>query len=254
MNALGLSTLFQKEVRRFMHVPGQTVLSPLITTTLYFLVFSYSVGARIQRPGGAREYLLFIVPGLIFLGLANNSFLNTSSSMFIMKIQGTIVDILVAPLSPLEILLGFVGGGMTRGLLVGVLTWAVATFFTGVHLAHPVAVAGFLVLSSYVFSVLGLLAAIWADKFEQVNFFPTFVMMPLTFLGGVFYAVSALPEPWRAVSLFNPMVYMVEGLRFGMLGTSSFSPSLGALLLTVLSLAGTGLAHEVLRRGYKLKQ
>jgi ABC-2 type transport system permease protein len=253
MNVMGLKTLLVKEVRRFLHVPGQTVFSPLITTTLYFLVFGYSIGARLGHAGG-QEYLRFIVPGLVFMGLANNSFLNTSSSLFIMKVQGTIVDLLVAPLSPLELLLGFVGGGMTRGLLVGALTWAVASAFTGAQLVHPLTTGAFLLLSSYVFSVLGLLAAVWSDKFEQVNFFPTFVMMPLTFLGGVFYSVRDLPMPWRAVSLFNPMVYMVEGLRSGMLGRSATPPVLGAGILLGLSLAATGVAYEVLRRGYKLKQ
>lgn len=253
MNGRGLWTLLRKEVQRFMRVPGQTVLSPLITTSLYFLVFGYSVGARIQKPGEP-SYLLFIVPGLVFLGLANNSFLNTSSSLFIMKIQGTIVDLLVAPLGPSEILLGFVLGGMARGLLVGLLTWVVSVVFTGVHLAHPLTALGFLILSAYVFSVLGLVAAIWSEKFEQVNFFPTFVMMPLTFLGGVFYSVRDLPEPWRAVSLINPMVYMVEGVRFGMLGRSTFSPATGALILVAIALAATGASYEVLRRGYKLKQ
>ena len=253
MNWLGLRTLLSKEVRRFLRVPGQTVLSPLISTSLYFVVFGVSLGGRMESVTG-HPYLPFIVPGLIFLGMANNAFLNSSSSLFIMKIQGTVVDILVAPLGPLEILLGFVGGAMVRGLLVGLLTWAVALLFTTFALTHPLATLGFLLGTAYVFSVLGLIAAVWAEKFEQINFFPTFVMLPLTFLGGVFYSVKQLPEPWHTVSLFNPMVYMVEGLRYGMLGSSTFPPLLGGALLTGLALVATLVTYTLLARGYKLKQ
>ena len=190
----------------------------------------------------------------MFLGLANNAFLNTSSSLFIMKIQGTIVDLLVAPLGPWELLLGFVGGGMVRGLTVGLLTWAAALVFAGFQLAHPLVTFGFLLGTAYVFSVLGLIAAVWAEKFEQINFFPTFVMLPLTFLGGVFYSISRLPEPWRTLSHFNPMVYMVEGLRYGMLGTAALPPGIGALMLLLLALASTAVTYALLAGGYKLKQ
>jgi ABC-2 type transport system permease protein len=253
MNASGLKTLFSKEVRRFLRVPGQTVLSPLISTTLYFVVFGVSLGGRMEEATG-QPYLPFIVPGLVFLGLANNAFLNTSSSLFIMKIQGTIVDLLVAPMGPGELLLGFVGGGMVRGLAVGLLTWAVALVFAGFQLAHPLVTFAFLLGTAYVFSVLGLVTAVWAEKFEQINFFPTFVMLPLTFLGGVFYSINRLPEPWRTISHFNPMVYMVEGLRYGMLGTSALPPGVGGLMLALLALGSTALAFTLLERGYKLKQ
>jgi len=253
MNWLGLRTLLSKEVRRFLRVPGQTVLSPLISTSLYFVVFGVSLGGRMEQ-ATHQPYVPFIVPGLIFLGMANNAFLNSSSSLFIMKIQGTVVDILVAPLGPGEILLGFVGGAMVRGLIVGLLTWAVALLFTPLALAHAGATFGFLVGTAYVFSVLGLIAAVWAEKFEQINFFPTFVMLPLTFLGGVFYSVKQLPEPWHTVSLFNPMVYMVEGLRYGMLGTSGFPPLLGGALLAALALLATLVTYALLAKGYKLKQ
>jgi ABC-2 type transport system permease protein len=247
-----MKTLLSKEVRRFMRVPGQTVLSPLISTSLYFLVFGYSLSGRVHEVEGV-PYLQFIVPGLVFLGLANNAFLNSSSSLFINKIQGTIVDLLVAPLGPLELMAGFIGGAMVRGLMVGGLTWVVASLFTGLRLEHPLATLLFLLLSSYTFSVLGILAAVWAEKFEQINFFPTFVMLPLTFLGGIFYSVQKLPEPWNHISLFNPMVYMVEGLRYGMLGQSGFPPLLGASILMALALVATWVAWALLRSGYKLK-
>src|SRR5262245_24525866 len=215
MNWTGTKTLLGKEVRRFLRVPGQTVASPLVSTTLYFLVFGYTVGSRGEVNG--IPYISFIVPGLVFLGIANNAFLNSSSSLFITKIQGTVVDLLSAPLGPGELLVGFIGGAMVRGLIVGLLTWVVAMFFTGIHVEHAFLVPIVLILLSYVFGVLGLLAAIWAEKFEQINFFPTFVMLPLTFLGGVFYSVDRLPMPWREISLFNPIVYMVDVTRYGML-------------------------------------
>jgi ABC-2 type transport system permease protein len=252
MNTLGMKTLFAKEVRRFMRVPGQTVLSPLISTTLYFIVFGYALSSRVREVEGM-PYLPFIVPGLIFLGIANNAFLNSSSSLFITKIQGTVVDLLVAPLGPGELMAGFIGGAMVRGLVVGGLTWAVAALFTGFSLQHAVVAAYFLLISSYVFSVLGMLAAMWAEKFEQINFFPTFVMMPLTFLGGVFYSVRELPSPWDQISLFNPMVYMVEGLRYGMLGRSVFPPTLGGGILLALAVVATVVAYLALRSGYKMK-
>lgn len=252
MNVIGMQTLFVKEVRRFMRVSGQTVLSPLVSTTLYFLVFGYSLGRRIHEVHGV-PYLLFIVPGLIFLGLANNAFLNTSSSLFITKLQGTFVDLLVAPLGPFEILAGFVAGGIVRGLTVGLLTWAIGAFFTGLKLAHPWVTILFLLLSSYGFSVLGLLASLWADKFEQLNIIPMFVMLPLSFLGGVFYSVNDLPEPWHFISLWNPMVYMVDGLRYGILDVKTVSPLIGAGILLGLASVSTALAYQGLKIGYKLK-
>ena len=252
MNTLGMKTLLSKEVRRFLRVPGQTVLSPLISTTLYFVVFGYSLAGRVHEVDG-HPYLAFIVPGLVFLGIANNAFLNSSSSLFITKIQGTVVDLLAAPLGPAELLFGFIGGGMVRGLLVGLLTWAVAALFTGVSLEHAPAVLFFLLLSSYVFSMLGLLAALWAEKFEQVNFFPTFVMLPLTFLGGVFYSAEMLPAPLRAATYLDPIFYAVDAFRFAAIGVSDAPPypALGALgIFAVLSFWGT---TELLRRGYKLR-
>lgn len=252
MNAIGLRTLLSKEVRRFMRVPGQTLLSPLISTSLYFLVFGYSLAGRLVSVEGV-PYLHYIVPGLVFLGIANNSFLNSSSSFFIGKIQGTVVDLLVAPLGPFELMCGFVLGAMVRGMAVGVLTWGVATLFTGFQLAHPIATLGLLLGSAYVFAQLGLWAAMWSEKFEQINFFPTFLMLPLTFLGGVFYSVRDLPPVWQTISLFNPMVYMVDALRFGILDASAFSPWIGAAMLAGLSVITTGVTYSLLARGYKLR-
>jgi ABC-2 type transport system permease protein len=251
VNVIGTRTLLKKEVRRFLRVPGQTVLQPLISTTLYFIVFGHTLGGRQASIHGV-SYAAYIVPGLVFLGIANNAFLNSSSSFFITKIQGTIVDLLVAPLGPLELLVGFVTGAMVRGLLVGLLTWGAAVLFTEASVVHPFTTVLFLGLSAYVFAVLGLAAGIWAEKFEQINFFPTFLMLPLTFLGGVFYSVHSLPEPFRTLSLLNPVVHMVEGLRSGMLGLQEGS-GVGLGLLLGLAVAATLLTHRMLSMGYRMK-
>lgn len=251
MNVIGAQTLLKKEVRRFLRVPGQTVLQPLISTALYFIVFGYTLGGRQHSVEGV-AYIEYIVPGLVFLGVANNAFLNASSSFFITKIQGTITDLLAAPMGPLELLVGFIAGAMVRGLLVGVLTWLVALLFSGGRVVNVASTIAFLLLCAYVFSTLGLIAGIWAEKFEQINFFPTFLMLPLTFLGGVFYSVNGLPEPFRTVSLFNPVVHMVEGLRAGMLGLEQTS-MMGLFMLLALACAATALAWRLLRVGYKVK-
>ncbi|HMC33728.1 MAG TPA: ABC transporter permease [Myxococcales bacterium] len=249
---LGARTLYRKEVKRFLRVPGQTVLSPLITTALYFLVFGYSLGGRLREVDGV-SYSRFLVPGLVMLSLINNSFLNTSSSLFIMKLQGTVVDLLVTPLSYLEILGGFVGAGCTRALLVGVLTWGTAALFVGPALPHPFLALAAAFLVSACFSACGLIVALWADKFEQVNFLPTFVITPLTFLGGVFYSATMLSPRFQALLHLNPIYYLIEAMRFALIGRSHVPPATGFGLMALLAVAMLGVALELLRRGYKLR-
>jgi ABC-2 type transport system ATP-binding protein len=250
--SLGAWTLYRKEVKRFLRVPGQTVLSPLITTALYFVVFGYSLGGRLREVDGV-PYVRFLVPGLVMLSIINNAFLNTSSSLFIMKLQGTIVDLLVTPLSYLEILFAFVAAACTRALAVGLLTWLTAAFFVGFHLPHPLLaiVAGTLVAAS--FAAGGLIVALWADKFEQVNFIPTFVITPLSFLGGVFYSASMLPQPFQHLLKVNPIYFMIEAMRYALLGVSDVAPWIGFSLLFVLAAAVIGAGLMLLRRGYKLR-
>lgn len=250
--SLGVRTLFRKEVKRFLRVPGQTVFSPLVTTTLYFIVFGFSLGSRLQEVEGV-PYARFIVPGLVTLGVITNSFLNTASSMFIMKVQGTIVDLLVTPLSYIEILFAFVGTSVFRGVSVGVLTWLVAAAFTGFEVAHPVLALASLILVATAFGSLGLIIAIWAEKFEQVNFVPTFVITPLTFLGGVFYSISMLPASLRGLTLANPVFYMVDAVRYGILGIAETRPSIGLAILVALNFVTLAAAYTMLRSGYKLR-
>jgi len=249
---LGLRTLFAKEVSRFLRVPGQTLLSPLVTTTLYLAVFGWSLGGRLRDVDGI-PYAHFIVPGLVALGVVSNSYLNTASSLFVMKIQGTIVDLLVAPLSYGEILAGFLGAAALRGLLVGGLTWVAGGLAGGFDLAHPIFTLAVLLLVALVFAALGLMTAIWATSFEQVNFFPTFIITPLTFLGGVFYSAHMVPSVLRRFTLANPVFYMVDAVRFGILGRAEAHPVSGLAVLAVLAALTVGGAWALLRSGYKLR-
>jgi len=249
---LGVRTLYRKEVKRFLRVPGQTILSPLITTALYFIVFGYSLGGRLREVDGV-PYGRFLVPGLVMLGIINNSFLNTSSSLFIMKLQGTMVDLLVTPLSYLEILAAFVGAGCTRALLVGLLTWITAAFFVGPALPHLFLALVTALLVALAFASCGLIVALWAEKFEQVNFIPTFVITPLSFLGGVFYSASMLSPGLRKVLGLNPIYYMIESMRFSLIGTTQIRPPLGYGLIFAFAFAMLVFALELLRRGYKLR-
>jgi ABC-2 type transport system permease protein len=248
----GLWTLFAKEVRRFLRVPGQTLLSPVVTTVLYFVVFGWSLGGRLADVHGV-PYARFIVPGLVALGVVSNAYSNTSSSLFVMKLQGTIVDLLVSPLTYGQILLGFIGAAVVRGILIGAVMWGVAGIFEGFGLAHPLVALGLIVLAAVLFASLGLVTAIWASSFEQVNFFPTFFITPLTFLGGVFYSVEMLPPALRRFTLANPIFYMVDGVRYGMLGISDAPPWAGVALLATLAAAATGAAYAMLRSGYRLR-
>jgi ABC-2 type transport system permease protein len=248
----GLWTLFVKEVRRFMRVPGQTLLSPVVTTVLYFVVFGWSLGARLQEVEGV-PYARYIVPGLVSLGVVTNAYSNTASSLFVMKLQGTVVDLLVSPLSYGQILCAFVAAGVLRGLIVGGVMWAVAGAFEGFGLAHPLVALGLVVLAAVLFAALGLVTAIWASTFEQVNFIPTFFITPLTFLGGVFYSVEMLPPALRSFTLANPIFYMVDGVRFGMLGVSDTDPRAGAALLAAFAAVAVAVAYALLRSGYKLR-
>jgi ABC-2 type transport system permease protein len=245
-------TLFRKEALRFLKIPGQTLLSPVITTVLYFVVFGWSLGGRLREVHGV-PYARFIVPGLVALGVVTNAYSNSASSLFVMKLQGTVVDLLVSPLRYGEILGAFVAAAVLRGVLVGAVMWVVAGAFEGYGLAHPLLALALVVLAAILFAALGLITAIWASSFEQVNFVPTFFITPLTFLGGVFYSVEMLPQGFRRFTLANPIFYMVDGVRFGMLGVSDASPWTGAALLGALAAGAVGAAYALLRSGYELR-
>jgi ABC-2 type transport system permease protein len=252
MNGIGLRTLFGKETRRFLKVPGQTLAQPVVTTTLYFLVFGYALGGRVREVDGV-SYIRFIVPGLILLTITQNAFLNTSSSMFIAKLQGTIVDLLIAPLAVPDLLVAFVSAAVLRGVMTGSLVWLISGLFTGFGVTHPLWVVAYVALIATAFASIGLAVAIWSDKFEQLNVIPTFILTPLTFLGGVFYSAHMLPHPWDTVTRLNPILYMVEGLRFGFLGASTTSPWLGLGITGGIALLATSLVARMFATGYKLR-
>jgi ABC-2 type transport system permease protein len=252
MNAIGFRTLFIKETRRFLRVPGQTLAQPVVTTALYFLVFGYALGGRVHEVGGV-PYGRFIMPGLMLLGLSQNAFLNTSSSMFIAKLQGTIVDLLVAPLGVVDLLLAFNLAAILRGMLVGGIVWFISALFTGFEVSHPLWVLLFGFLVGLTFGLVGLVVAIWSDKFEQLNIVPTFIITPLTFLGGVFYSATMLPRPWSLVCRANPVLYMVEGLRYGVVGVSTSSPWLGLAVTGGFGVLAGAIAVWMLATGYKLR-
>jgi ABC-2 type transport system permease protein len=251
-NGIGLRTLFGKEVRRFTKVWQQTVFSPLITTSLYFLVFGVALGSRLQTVHGV-PYIEFVVPGLVMLAMINAAFLNTSSSLFQSKINGTTVDLLVAPLGPGELLLGYVLAAVLRALVVGLLVWAVAIAFTDLELERPLFTLLFALAVSASFAVFGLLVAIWAVKFDHLAIVPNLVLTPLTFLGGVFYSIDMLPEPWRGLSHANPILYMVNGLRWGMLGQTDVA--LAAVVPAIVGFLALMVAATwwALSRGWKLR-
>jgi ABC-2 type transport system permease protein len=252
VNVVGFRTLLKKEVRRFLKVPGQTIGQPVVTTSLYFVVFGYALATRVREIDGV-PYGRFIVPGLVLLALIQNAFLNTSSSMFIAKIQGTVVDLLVAPLGVAELLGGFVLAGVLRGMLVGGVVFAIAGLFAGFHVAHPLWALLFALLVAATFALVGLVVAIWSEKFEQLNLVPTFVITPLTFLGGVFFSPNMLDEPMGTITRSNPVLYMVEGLRYGIVGEASASPWLGLVVTASLAAATLALAAWMLATGYKLR-
>lgn len=244
-------TLLRREVERFLSVPTQTVFTPLVSAGLYLVIFGLSLGSRVAFHG--LPYVSFLVPGLIMLGVLNHSFQNTASSIMISKFEGNIVEILVAPISHVEMAVAYALGGITRGAVVGLATWAVSLPFSPRLPAHPIFAVAMAFLASSVFSMLGILAAIWADRFDGISAVSTFVILPLTYLGGVFYSLEILPPFWRGVARFNPMLYMVDGLRFGFLGVSDVAPA--ASLAVAASLAASLFAATVVafRTGWRLR-
>jgi ABC-2 type transport system permease protein len=252
LSTVALRTLFLKEIRRFSKVWLQTVLSPLVTTSLYFLVFGVALGSRLREISGV-PYIDFVVPGLVMMTMIRDSFLNTSSSLFQSKINGAIVDLLVAPIGAVEMLLAYVGAAMLRALIVGGLVYVVALTFSWFPIHHLGWTVFFSLFVTASLALLGMIAALWADKFDHLAVFPNFVLLPLAFLGGVFYSVDLLPEPWQTVSRLNPLFYMINGLRYGFLGVSDVSP-LGSAAVVLVSFAVLlGVTGALLRSGYNLR-
>lgn len=228
-------TIVRKEVSRFLRIWPQTLLPSVITTTLYYVVFGKFIGSQIH-PVGNYTYIQFIVPGLVMMAVITNAFGNVVSSFFGAKFQKQIEELLVSPITPFLVVAGFVTGGVLRGLLTGILVLLVSLFFTSLTIHSIPLVLAFIFLTALLFSLAGLLNAIYAKKFDGTTIIPTFVLTPLTYLGGVFYSISMLPPVWQSVSMWNPILYMVNGFRYGFLGVSDVSIGTSLALLTSLSI------------------
>lgn len=252
INRVAFLTIVRREVTRFLRVWGQTLLPSAMTMTLYFIVFGGFVGSRIGPMHGL-TYAQFITPGLVMMAVITNAYTNTSTSFFICKFQRNIEELLVAPVNNSTILLGYMAGGVLRGFMNGALIVLVSLFFTQLHIHHFILMLLVIVLASIIFSIAGLINAIYADNFDQISIIPTFLLTPLTYLGGVFYSVSMLPAFWQKISLFNPVLYMVNAFRYGMLGYSDVPLWLSIAMMVLFAIVFYVYALRLLRRGSGLK-
>ncbi len=252
VNWLGLWTLITREIRRFSNVWTQTLLAPLVTAGLFMTVLSLAFAARRGAVDGV-PFTHFLAPGILMMTVIQNAFANTSSSILISKMQGNIVDTLMPPLSPLEMLIGYVSGGVARGVFVGLVVMAVMFPVLGLPVAHPLWALVFLIAGAATLALLGIIAAILAQKFDQMAAITNFVITPLSFLSGTFYSVEVLPEPMQVMSHFNPMFYLIDGFRFGVLGASDANPWLGLCVATALVVGLGTLAWSWFRSGFRLK-
>lgn len=248
----GFLTLLYKELLRFWKVGFQTLLAPMVSTLLYLLVF-YHVLERSADVYPDVAYTIFLIPGLVMMAVIQNAFANSSSSMIQSKISGNIVFVLLSPLSYRAIFFAYILASILRGLLVGLGVYLVTLIFFDVPLQLPLWVLLFVILGSAISGVLGLIAGIWADKFDQLATFQNFIIMPLTFLSGVFYTVHSLPAGWQYLSHLNPFFYMIDGFRYGFFGISDISPYISLLIVAICLIAISVLAIRILKTGYKLR-
>jgi len=247
----GLRTLLYKEVLRFWKVSFQTVAAPVLTALLYLLIFAHVLESRIEING--LGYTAFLVPGLVMMSVLQNAFANSSSSLIQAKVTGSIIFVLLPPLSYAEFYLAYVAAAVLRGLMVGLGVLAVTGWFASLEFAAPAWIVVFAMIGGGIMGSLGMIAGIWADKFDQLAAFQNFLIMPLTMLSGVFYSIHSLPPFWQEVSHFNPVFYMIDGFRYGFFGVSDVSPAV-SLGITSASFLVVGLATlALLRKGYKLR-
>ena len=252
LNTIGLYTLIKREVDRFITVYMQTIVAPVVTTLLFYTVFALAFGG-IARKVGEVPFLEFLAPGLIMMTMVQNAFANTSSSMVISKVQGNIVDILLPPLSSLEMYIGFTAGSVLRGLMVGAVTGAVVMFFVPITVQDWGIVIAYAILGTMLLGSLGLAAGIWSEKFDHIAAVTNFIVTPLTFLSGTFYSVEQLPPFWQGLATYNPFFYMIDGFRSGFIGQSDGDPLTGIFMLVGINLMLAVLTLWMLRTGYKIK-
>lgn len=251
-NFTALKTIVRKEVTRFLRIWTQTLLPPVITQSLYFIIFGGFVGSQIPAINGV-SYMAFIVPGLVMMGVINSSFQNVVSSFFGSKFQKNIEELMVSPMPNWVIIAGFVAGGALRGILVGTIVFGVSAFFVKPEVHHLGLIMLFVLLTAIVFSLGGLLNAIFAKKFDDIAIFPTFILVPLTYFGGVFYSINRLPPLWQWLSKLNPILYMVDGFRYGFFGFSDLNVGMSIGILVVLMIVLAGTCHHLLQKGVGLK-
>ena len=249
---IGFYTLFYKELLRFWKVSFQTILAPVLSSLLYLLIFSHVLETRVQVYQGI-SYTSFLIPGLVIMAILQNTFANSSSSLIQSKISGNIVFILLSPLSYLEIFLAYIGAAVVRGLLVGLGVYAITMLLYDVPLQLPLWALLFAIAGSMLLGALGIIAGVWSEKFDQLAAFQNFIILPLTFLSGVFYSIHSLPPGWQYLSHLNPIFYIVDGLRYGFLGTSDISPYFSLGVVIVCLIVVSWLTVWMLKSGYKIR-
>jgi ABC-2 type transport system permease protein len=252
VNWTGLWTLYLREVRRFVKVSTQTVMAPLVTTLLFLAIFTLALGRSVTQVGGV-PFAEFLAPGLIMMAMVQNAFANTSSSLMIAKIQGNIVDVLMPPLSPGELTLGFAAGGVSRGLMVGLAVGLTMWIFVPVRIHDAALVLFHAVAASLMLSLLGILGGIWSEKFDHMAAVTNFIITPLSFLSGTFYSVERLPGFWHAIAHLNPFFYMIDGFRYGFIGHADGSLAAGVAVMSTTNLVLWLLTWRAFDTGYKLK-
>lgn len=252
INWVGLQTLVRREVGRFLNVYTQTLVAPVITTLLFYAVFALAFGG-IQRHVGDVPYMVFLAPGLVIMTMVQNAFANTSSSVVISKVQGNIVDVLMPPLSSLEIYVGYVTGSVMRGVCVGFVTLVVMSFFVHFEIHSVPIIIAYGVLGSMFMGSLGLAAGIWSEKFDHIAAVTNFVVTPLTFLSGTFYSIHQLPGIWQQIAFYNPFFYMIDGFRYGFIGHADGNVAVGLSVLVAVNVFLAVLTFLMLRTGYKIK-
>ena len=253
LNAVAVTTLVRKEVIRVLRIWVQTIVPPAITMTLYFIIFGNLIGRQIRAMDGF-DYMTYIAPGLIMMSVITSSYGNVVSSFFGAKFGRHIEEMLVSPMSNGAIVIGHVAGGLIRGLFIGMLVTVVALFFTKLDVQHPFITISIVVLSSIVFALAGFINAIFAKKFDDISIVPTFVLTPLTYLGGVFYSIELLPEPWYTISKANPVLYMVNAFRHGILGRSDIDISVAYLMLFVFIVLLFTICVTLMNRGVGIRE
>ncbi len=253
MNLYAVRAIYIYEMNRARRTLVQSVVSPVVSTSLYFVVFGAAIGARMSQVQGV-SYGAFIVPGLTMLALLTQSISNASFAIYFPKFVGTIYEMLSAPISTAEILLGYVGAAASKSIILGLIILATARLFVPYHVAHPVWMVAFLALTSVTFSLFGFIIGIWADGFEKLNIVPMLVVTPLTFLGGSFYSISMLPHFWQVVTLFNPVAYLVSGFRWSFFESSDIDPALSFGMTLVFLGICLALVVWIFKTGYRLKR